>query len=1160
MWILGGLTEAQAVLMLAAEDDCLGIDFNPTASAINQVFRPSTVTLCKSFEAALRALDNEERKEILDNPGNLVWLYTGAFCQAFACHLELYRREWRVLYEPHANTSAVYGDAGSRNHVRKHAKEYSLHLQYINRSLDNMRRLIPRETNPDRWGENANVSELKKLINDFEHFAEDLGALKTACDQFLEQQVSKISLYEARMSMQEARDLNRLSYLGFVFVPLSLSSSFFSTNIEPLGGKTPLWIFIVTSLAILAFSLLVLLLTSLKMVREWFERAQDFSLNALQWSKERLGRGTAREDGKEWDADKYVLPLAQPQRPLASQSKFKILSTTASIVAQPDTDPPTESLKQPQQPPNRIIISSASVSNTAVTAGSSMNPTNHTARPSPSQHSPNSKRPSSQESPRPRVPMSDRTRRSLAKRPPMSSPVMPRLREEYRDPPRTARPDTAPRQSSAPVQYPAQHRPTKRRAASGGETALKSRSVSTIPKSPPHPSPCDGDQVSASQNETAQESKPTRALEEKLSNLLSTKQAKYKHNRTILHQAAHSGDQGLVQQLLDAGAYIDKIDDKHMTALDLAAKKGHTAVVQLLLERGAMPLNWHVKPLNTLAIAASKRQEAVLRILMGWRTPNENGADGMRDVSYTEQVKRRMLVDGFHYACKGGDTTAIQPLIQASKGQGCNFDEEYGNGLHDAAFEGVVDAVPLFKNAIADPELRLRSLNKALIIAADARGDTVAITRELLKEGAQVNSEPHNSHDALWQACRRGSEDTVRLLLRWGADPKRYERENENALAEAARHGSPSLVKLLIDAGANVNGMAVVRNAADKGNIEAMRILIDAGANVNVEATTGYAFGMGPGEPLECAASHGHEDVVRLLLEAGIDVNYVFPHHSESTKGETALIKARNEATALMLLDAGVNIHYDQWRRGGASVAMVKAASSGMLKLMKRALDAGASPNGSTPYQGSLLNIAAGSGESEAVSLLLHHGADIRYGGDSTKIPLHAAVEIVSDGLMKMLDPAREKRKIGVAMLLLDHKADIKATTSPSGDTALHVAAATGSGPGVLLLLERGADIEAQDKHGQTPLHRAAREGHLPVVEVLLDRGAIVNTRDKEGWTPVHRAAWNKYNEAVKLLGSRGADLRAETDTGLTVRDLLVAKAETSSGEVVDEDGDGDED
>jgi hypothetical protein len=95
------------VLILTAEDDCLGIDFNPATPATTQPLRLSMGTSRATFEAALRTTTEEQCRAILADPGRLVWLYTRAFVQAFVSHLELFRREWSILYEPYANKSSA---------------------------------------------------------------------------------------------------------------------------------------------------------------------------------------------------------------------------------------------------------------------------------------------------------------------------------------------------------------------------------------------------------------------------------------------------------------------------------------------------------------------------------------------------------------------------------------------------------------------------------------------------------------------------------------------------------------------------------------------------------------------------------------------------------------------------------------------------------------------------------------------------------------------------------------------------------------------------------------------------------------------------------------------------------------------------------------------
>jgi ankyrin len=92
-----------------------------------------------------------------------------------------------------------------------------------------------------------------------------------------------------------------------------------------------------------------------------------------------------------------------------------------------------------------------------------------------------------------------------------------------------------------------------------------------------------------------------------------------------------------------------------------------------------------------------------------------------------------------------------------------------------------------------------------------------------------------------------------------------------------------------------------------------------------------------------------------------------------------------------------------------------------------------------------------------------------------------------------------------------------------------------------LLLIERGAPVDAPNRDRVTPLHQAVRARNLAVAEVLLDRGANPNSADKRGSTPLHRAststgAGNTAGIApapfVELLLARGADPKQKDKRG----------------------------
>ena len=70
----------------------------------------------------------------------------------------------------------------------------------------------------------------------------------------------------------------------------------------------------------------------------------------------------------------------------------------------------------------------------------------------------------------------------------------------------------------------------------------------------------------------------------------------------------------------------------------------------------------------------------------------------------------------------------------------------------------------------------------------------------------------------------------------------------------------------------------------------------------------------------------------------------------------------------------------------------------------------------------------------------------------------------------------------------------------------------------IRLLLEAGAEIDAQDKNGATPLHRAVRTRCAAAVKCLLVAGADTTIKNKPGSTPFHLAVQNTGR------GGSGAD------------------------------------
>jgi ankyrin repeat protein len=73
--------------------------------------------------------------------------------------------------------------------------------------------------------------------------------------------------------------------------------------------------------------------------------------------------------------------------------------------------------------------------------------------------------------------------------------------------------------------------------------------------------------------------------------------------------------------------------------------------------------------------------------------------------------------------------------------------------------------------------------------------------------------------------------------------------------------------------------------------------------------------------------------------------------------------------------------------------------------------------------------------------------------------------------------------------------------------------------------IERGADVNKQDKYSNNPLHFASAYNKLDMVKILIKNGANINNENNNGWTPLHIASYYGRLNTVKLLVENGADV-----------------------------------
>jgi cytohesin len=187
--------------------------------------------------------------------------------------------------------------------------------------------------------------------------------------------------------------------------------------------------------------------------------------------------------------------------------------------------------------------------------------------------------------------------------------------------------------------------------------------------------------------------------------------------------------------------------------------------------------------------------------------------------------------------------------------------------------------------------------------------------------------------------------------------------------------------------------------------------------------------------------------------------------------------------------------------------------------------------------------------------LLLEHGARVDVTCAHGRTPLHWAVagepdsrllnhhdmvckEALAAGRgrepMGSISAEHQAASLATTRLLLEHGARPDAADS-QGNTALHRACSVGGkAEHMLLLLQRGADVNARTHSGMTPLLLAARAGLPDAVAVLLQAGGDPRQANEHRATPLHWACASRSLPVARQLIAAGADPRARDEDEIT--------------------------
>lgn len=144
----------------------------------------------------------------------------------------------------------------------------------------------------------------------------------------------------------------------------------------------------------------------------------------------------------------------------------------------------------------------------------------------------------------------------------------------------------------------------------------------------------------------------------------------------------------------------------------------------------------------------------------------------------------------------------------------------------------------------------------------------------------------------------------------------------------------------------------------------------------------------------------------------------------------------------------------------GLHIRLIKALEMGDLSEARRQLELGANPNSFDNLYSSPMGVACARGETDAIDLLIAHGADIRRFHCTSEFSIFAKDPLMLSVDSGMIESARHLLGLGV-----DPNA-----TNPGGMTALHWACHSNIHWLINPLLSAGADPTMVDSDGHTAL------------------------------------------------------------------------------------------
>lgn len=674
-------------------------------------------------------------------------------------------------------------------------------------------------------------------------------------------------------------------------------------------------------------------------------------------------------------------------------------------------------------------------------------------------------------------------------------------------------------------------------------------------------------------------------------------------DKTPLHLAAQGGHAEVVKVLLELKASLTTLDKYDRAPLYTASAYGHAPIVKLLIDAGAEVNAVDADTTNAMEFPCwfgyYKAVDVLTEAGCGMSTDKQGDWSPLTIVSVNGYVKSAqfLLKKKANTEIEGpGRGTPLRYAARKGHVELCRLLLEHGADANALGGEA-----PILSESASNGNLEVVKLlieNGAAVDAVGSKGWTalqkasvsghVSVVTYLLDNGAYINHTNEYEETPILLAAKSNFAELVQLLISRGADlhcattdgwtpihlsyddveTTRVLMENGADANRVANYFTPlylaalnnylEVIKVLVSFKPNLEiqnankdsyhtGFTALSIATNYGYTDAVRLLLDAGANVNHQCERNNF-------PVQYAVTFNREDLLRALMEYRPNLDLV------DNDGDTALNYASSASLSVvkLLVNGGSDLNT---RNNMGQTPLCGAVMSENLRVVEYLIAKKAELNIIGGMFGGPLHVACRWSKLNLVKVLLAAGADVNLVDSSVGTPLQSAcswcnsrkqVEIGESIIRYLINDAKaDVKTIGgvegcalnaackwstpeMVKLILEKgaKIDIK---DGMGRVAIHFAAAQ-SLEHLQLILEAGADVEVMDKMGRTAMHWAATSGKIDVVErvLFLSRG-LVDQADIDGWTPLlwvargcgtpFKSATSKaQEEIIKLLLVRGAD------------------------------------